>query len=282
MGKLKITQKQAEKLGIDAYTRYSPLLEKCCFILSANESYKNVEKDFSVLTGMKISHSTCQRKVVKKEWKLPDAKQRVSEISVDGGSIRLRSKIQGEKSFWKQYKTARLQGIYYGAFYQDNLSLTDWINSQEITSPLYCLGDGHDGIWNIIAEIGDKKHRIEIIDWYHLMENLHKIEAKKKDLLQLQAYLWFGEVETSINYLKKLKPIGGNNFCNYLKKHQSRIVNYHYFQWQKICSIGSGAVETAVKQISHRVKLPGAQWNEESVSQILQLRCTYLNGQLAI
>ena len=282
MGKLKITQKQAEKLGLDPYTRYSPLLEKCCFLLSANESYQNVEKDFSVLTGMKISHSTSQRKVVKRKWELPDAKQRVSEISVDGGSIRLRSKSQGEKSFWKQYKTARLQGIYYGAFYQDNLSLTDWINSQQITSPLYCLGDGHDVIWNIRAEIGDKKHRIEILDWYHLMENLHKIETKKKDLLQLQAYLWFGEVETSISYLKKLKPIGGSNFCNYLKKHQSRIVNYHYFQCQKICSIGSGAVETAVKQINHRVQLPGAQWKEENVPQILQLRCSYLNGKFAI
>ncbi len=85
-----------------------------------------------------------------------------------------------------------------------------------------------------------------------------------------------------INYLNKLKPIGGSNFCNYLKKHQSRIVNYHYFQWQKICSIGGGAVETAVKQISHRIKLPGAQWNEENVSQVLQRSCTYLNGQLAI
>ncbi len=86
-------------MGIEPYTRYSPLLEKCCFLLSANESYQNVEKDFIVLTGMKISHSTSQRKVVKRQWELPDAKQRVSEISVDGGSIRLRSKIKGEKSF---------------------------------------------------------------------------------------------------------------------------------------------------------------------------------------
>lgn len=269
-------------MGIEPYTRYSPLLEKCCFLLSANESYQNVEKDFIVLTGMKISHSTSQRKVVKRQWELPDAKQKVSEISVDGGSIRLRSEVKGEKSFWKQYKTARLQGIYYGAFYQDNLSLTDWINSQKISSPLYCLGDGHDGIWNIMAEIGDKKNRIEILDWYHLMENLHKIETKKKYLLQLQAYLWFGDVETSINYLKKLKPIGGSNFCHYLKKHQLRIINYHYFQWQKICSIGSGAVETAVKQINYRVQLPGAQWKKENIPQILQLRCSYLNGKFAI
>ena len=39
----------------------------------------------------------------------------------------------------------RLQGIYYGAFFQDNLSLTDWVNSQRLLYPLVCLGDGRFG-----------------------------------------------------------------------------------------------------------------------------------------
>ncbi len=114
------------------------------------------------------------------------------------------------------------------------------------------------------------------------MENLYKIEAKINHLKQLQAYLWFGEVSKAINYLNRLRPVGYTNFCNYLKKHQTRIVNYQYFQWKQICSIGSGAVESAVKQIAHRVKLPGAQWKSENVPQILQLRTCYLNGQLAV
>ena len=282
MGKLTITKKQAESLGIEPYTRHSPLLEKCCLLFSANESYQNSEKDLVLLTGLKVGHSTCQRKVVQKELALPDVKQKLSEVSIDGGSIRLRGSKKGEKSHWKQYKTARLQGIYYGAFFEDNLSLTDWINSQKQTLPIYCLGDGHDGIWNIIAEIGDKQHRIEILDWYHLMENLHKIEAKDNQLKQLEAYLWTGQVSATINYLNKLRLVGATNFCKYLKKHQTRIINYHDFQCQQICSIGSGAVESAVKQIAHRVKLAGAQWKEENVAQILQLRTGYLNGQLAV
>jgi hypothetical protein len=173
-------------LGIEPYTRHSPLLEKCCLLLSANESYQNAENDLLLLTGLKVGHSTHQRKVIQKQLTLPDVKQGLSEVSVDGGSIRLRGEKKGEKSYWKEYKTARLQGIYYGAFFQDNLSLTDWVNSQK------------------------------------------------------------------------------------------------YFQGQKICSIGSGAVESAVKQIAHRVKLTGAQWKKENVPHILQLRCAYLNGKLAI
>ena len=114
------------------------------------------------------------------------------------------------------------------------------------------------------------------------MENLHKIEAKDNQLKQLEAYLWTGQVWATINYLNKLRLVGATNFCKYLKKHQTRIINYHNFQCQQICSIGSGAVESAVKQIAHRVKLAGAQWKEENVAQILQLRTGYLNGQLAV
>lgn len=91
-----------------------------------------------------------------------------------------------------------------------------------------------------------------------------------------------GFVSDAVAFLRKLKPVGGHNFCKYLKKHRLRIINYHYFQSSQICSIGSGAVESAVKQIAYRVKLTGAQWKKENVGHILQLRCAYLNGKLAI
>ena len=91
-----------------------------------------------------------------------------------------------------------------------------------------------------------------------------------------------GQVSESINYLRSQDMVGGYQFINYLRKHEKRLINYHYYSWQKIASIGSGAVESAVKQIAHRVKITGAQWKAETVNNILQLRCAYLNGQLAI
>ncbi len=59
-------------------------------------------------------------------------------------------------------------------------------------------------------------------------------------------------------------------------------VNYSYYQAEQLCSIGSGAVESAIKQIGSRIKISGAQWNVESVNHILSVRCDYLNGLLAI
>ena len=60
-------------------------------------------------------------------------------------------------------------------------------------------------------------------------------------------------------------------------KHRHRIVNYSYYQAEGI-SIGSGEVESAIKQIGRRVKISGAQWSQNNVSQVLLHRCAYLNG----
>lgn len=57
-----------------------------------------------------------------------------------------------------------------------------------------------------------------------------------------------------------------------------RIVNYQYYQAEQICSIGSGAIESTVKQIDRRTKISGAQWKFDNVPQILAHRCAYLNG----
>ena len=68
-----------------------------------------------------------------------------------------------------------------------------------------------------------------------------------------------------------------DRFIAYLTKHRHRIVNYGYFQAEGI-SIGSGAIESTVKQIGRRIKISGAHWKESNVPQVLKHRCFYLNG----
>jgi hypothetical protein len=94
--------------------------------------------------------------------------------------------------------------------------------------------------------------------------------------------LWQGQVAKVIDLFTNCHRKLARNFCAYLNKHRSRIINYAYFQAEQLCSIGSGAVESGVKQIDRRLKISGAQWRLEGVNQILQLRCAYLNGLLAI
>ena len=56
MGVLKLKATQAERLGLKLRSQLSPLLEKCCLRLSANESYQNAEAEIEALTGMIVGH----------------------------------------------------------------------------------------------------------------------------------------------------------------------------------------------------------------------------------
>jgi hypothetical protein len=219
---------------------------------------------------------------LEQDLQLPPAQIAISEVSVDGGKVRLRGKPKAG-CHWRDYKAVRLQGIYYGAFFNDNQSLVDYVNSQSLVNPLICLGDGHDGVWNLVQEFGqDQSSRCEILDWFHLVENLHKVGGSLKRLKAAKNLLWEGLVEDAKALFTHCQGKKFNNFIAYLEKHHSRIVNYSYYQAEQHCAIGSGAVESAIKQIGARIKISGAQWNVESVNQILSVRCAYLNGLLAI
>ena len=156
----------------------------------------------------------------------------------------------------------------------------NWVNAQPKANPLTCLGDGHDGIWNLYEAIGTNAQTREILDWYHLVENLGKVGGSQQRLDSVEALLWQGDVEGAIEQFQDWLPERVNTFIAYLNKHRHRIVNYAYYQAEGI-SIGSGAVESTVKQIGQRVKLSGAQWQKDHVPQVLKHRCAYLNGQFS-
>ncbi|MEG3986964.1 hypothetical protein QUA13_07355 [Microcoleus sp. S28C3] len=40
------------------------------------------------------------------------------------------------------------------AFFQNNPDLVAWVNSQPQSESITCLGDGHDGVWNLFKQIG--------------------------------------------------------------------------------------------------------------------------------
>ena len=112
IGKIKVTNKQACRLGIEPYRRFSQLLEKCYLLLAANESFQDAENDLKVLTGIEFGDSKYHRQVKKVDLSPPNVKQKLTEVCLDGGKVRLRSQEKGKPAYWKEYKTGRLQGIY--------------------------------------------------------------------------------------------------------------------------------------------------------------------------
>ena len=244
--------------------------------MSANVAYNSAAKDIEYITGIKVPAKTQQRLVHYQEFDQPIATLDITELSVDGGKARLITP-EGEKSEWKDYKVIVSEAGTVASF-NHNKIIIDWANQQPLAKPVTCLGDGHDGVWNIFKEISYEENRREILDWFHLNENLQKVGGSIKRLEQAKAYLWKGDVISATALFTELKKKPAVNFCKYLEKHKARIVNYEMLQRDEVCSIGSGAVESAIKQIGRRIKISGASWKLEHIGQVLAHRCAYLNG----
>jgi hypothetical protein len=84
------------------------------------------------------------------------------------------------------------------------------------------------------------------------MENLEKVGGSLKRLAQARSLLWQGRVDETLALFEDCQLHQAHCFCQYLQKHRHRIPNYDYLQAQTICSIGSGAIESTVKQIDRR------------------------------
>lgn len=253
-------------------------MEDSCLVLSAQGSYEKASQDLEKLTGIKVSSSTQQRLVQRRNWSAPKVEDPIKELSLDGGTIRLRTPL-GEVCEWREYKAVSLHGQGVAAFFKDNQRLLQWLNAQPRAPIVACLGDGHDGIWKLFAQVGEPCQRFEVLDWYHLKQNAQPVRGSPVQLTLLLDLLWHGQPLDARSYLFKYRLWGATAFVGYLQHHQHRIINYAARQAAG-GSIGSGSVESLVKQIAARVKLSGAQWSRTNVPNVLLHRCAYLNGAL--
>jgi hypothetical protein len=256
------------------------MLERCCLRVSANVSYQHASQDIELFTGISVSAKTQQRLVQRQRFKLPTVCDNVEEASIDGGTVRLVVE-SGQQPLWKQYKAVHLAPMQIrAAWFDDNTALLNWLNRQPLDACVTCLGDGHDGIWNLFAQLPDEVERREILDWFHLMENLEKVGGSLKRLAAARRLLWHGKVDETLRLFKDCQLHQAQCFCQYLQKHRHRIAHYAYLQAEAICSIGSGAIESTVKQIDRRLQISGARWKPEHIPKVLAHRYAYLNNQL--
>lgn len=249
--------------------------------MCAKSAYQQAETDVAMLTGVRVSAKTQERMV--KRAILPEtvSDEPVTEMALDGGMVRVRTP-KGQPSEWRQYHAIRLNRNGTGlAWFKSPSSLLAWVTTLPIASLLYALGDGHCGIWSLFEQMSIPGSIDEILDWFHLKENLYKVAATPEQLEAIAATLWEGQVGTAKRMLDGIDTDSAKRFSGYLDRHTGRIPNYRYYQMEGL-PIGSGPVESLVKQIDARLQIAGAQWNTESLPQVLKLRCAYLNEQLDV
>lgn len=274
VGEVRISHKRARKLGLSRKTPISPGLEKCCLRACAKTSYEQAAEDIEQMMEISVGHSTLHRMVARVELPVSQANCVSEGMSVDGGKICLRTAEGGQ---WGDNKLVSLHGSVCEAFFQDPDGPQRWYVQQPQAMVLTCLGDGHDGGWNVIEALASSVPIWrEVLDWYHLLENLHNVGGSLKRLALAENYLWHGWIDSAIAAFDGLQSRQVQNFQNYLRKHRERIPCYKQYQQLGI-AIGSGDVESKIKQVGMRVKLAGARWLPQNVPRILRLRCAYLN-----
>jgi hypothetical protein len=155
------------------------------------------------------------------------------------------------------------------------------------------VGDGAEWIWNR-ARIFVK--RCEILDFWHALEHAWEFAHSCYGERSQQADRWVhriaeelraGKVDEVIAQLKRRRPKSAESreklesLIRYYSNNASRM---HYDEYLRLgYGIGSGAVESAHKQVLHaRFRQAGMRWSEAGARRLLALRLLLLNDNWAL
>jgi len=155
---------------------------------------------------------------------------------------------------------------------------------------LCVMADGAPWIWKQAHALFPTA--VEILDYYHCSERLHKVAAlqygaspeRQREWCEAAlARLFYGEVHGVIWGLQRMKPTNAQaaqeiaKLITYLQRHQERL-DYRFAR-KGGYPLGSGGIESANKFICHvRLKRSGAWWYVTNANQMLALRCAKYNG----
>jgi hypothetical protein len=155
------------------------------------------------------------------------------------------------------------------------------------------VGDGAEWIWKRAAWF---IHRCEILDFWHAMEHAWGFAQLRFGEGSTQADQWVrqigidlkaGKVEQVIARLKRMRPKSPqlraslDSLIRYYSENADRMKYDEYLRLGY--GIGSGAVESAHKQVVHaRLRQAGMRWSEAGARRLLALRLLLLNNNWAL
>lgn len=162
-----------------------------------------------------------------------------------------------------------------------------WLTAQTV---IVLIGDGSEWIWQRAALFA---HRCEILDFWHAMEYAWAYARVQFGEGSARAHQWTGRVaadlkaghvDAVIARLHQLRPrapdaaAARDDVVRYYTTHAHRM---RYDEYLRLgYGIGSGAVESAHKQVVHaRLRQAGMRWSVRGAQHVLALRALLLNGQ---
>lgn len=160
-----------------------------------------------------------------------------------------------------------------------------WIGPNTI---VVIVGDGAEWIWNRASMF---VRRCEILDFWHALEHAWEFARLRYGAGSAQADRWVhdiaeklraGKVHEVIEELKRLRPKtpeSRESLQALIRYYSENATRMRYDEYLRLgYGIGSGAVESAHKQVVHaRMRQAGMRWSEAGARRLLALRLLLLN-----
>lgn len=238
---------------------------------------------------------------------LPDARhdhdQRMA-VSMDGGMVNIRGQgwrelkvgavFEVETRLERNPQTRELDPMAHAV----NLHYTAVLGTKDEFMPaLWALAVEHDlptarnrsvvadgalWIWEVAEDICPDGQ--QVVDWFHavthLSEAAHALYPNPDDGTKRQRWLniykhhlYMGRIHLII---KALGQHGLARFATYFERHQRRM---QYLEFREAgLPIGSGTVESGVKQFKHRLCGAGMRWHLHTAQRMLVIRSAVLGN----
>ena len=148
-----------------------------------------------------------------------------------------------------------------------------WTDDTSVTA------DGAEWIWNLTADLFPDS--LQILDWYHACEHLAQAAATLYPDDADQASRWYARAQSRLYQgeasliAHQLSAADLPDHARYFHSHQRRM-QYHEFR-ENGYPIGSGTVESGIKQLKARLSAAGMRWSRSAASQMLLLRASVLD-----
>ena len=239
--------------------------------------------------------------------RLPDAKhdhEQRKAVSMDGGMVNIRDDgwrelkvgtvFDVENRLERNVHTGELDEMPHGV----NVNYTAVLGSKDAFKPaLWALAVQHDlptarhrsvvadgalWIWDLAQDVCPDG--TQVVDWFHAVEHLgdaaqalypddKHANPRKSWLKAHKDHLYMGHVHKIIAALHRQERA---DLALYFERHQWRM-QYLEFRENGL-PIGSGTVESGVKQYKQRLCGTGMRWNHDNAQRMLVIRSASLSG----
>jgi hypothetical protein len=239
---------------------------------------------------------------------LPDAQhdhEQCKGVSMDGGMVNIRGEgwrelkvgavFDLETRLQRNPQTQQLDEIAHGV----NVHYTAVLGSKDAFTPaLWALavtqavptareraviGDGAAWVWNVAEDVCPDGR--QIVDWFHAVQHLAQAAnslfpddqaavQRQRWLNTYQDHLYMGRIHLIIAALhQRNRP----DLATYFETHQRRM-QYLEFREEGL-PIGSGVIESGVKQFKQRLTGAGMRWNADTANRMIVIRAAVLSNE---